>query len=230
MLPPPFSANAVTGTRLPYTAPTPDNSTQTAGHPHKSRFVLYGDQWVGNNTAGTPNPSKLKGFTHYNIAFWVATEGPQDNALAWTQATDKEREAVKKSFHDADIRLMVSAFGATDVPQSGDGLGNATKTANRLADFVVKYGLDGVDVDYEELDLFANGKAVPWLKTLTKQLRERLPSPKYTISHAPLAPWFSRDVYKDGGYSAVNDEVGDLIDFYNVQVGAAKTFKSHAAY
>ena len=46
---------------------------------------------------------------------------------------------------------MISAFGATDTPQSGKGLGNATKTANRLADFVIKYGFDGVDVDYEEM-------------------------------------------------------------------------------
>lgn len=184
----------------------------------KARFVVYNDLYANTDKYGTPDPAKLGGFTHFNIAFWTAKDGPQDNAAQWTRATDEERRRHKKQYNDAGIKLMVSAFGATDRPQSGPGLGNATKTANRLADFVLSHQLDGVDVDYEEIDTFANGRAVPWLIALTKQLRRRLPKDKYLISHAPVAPWFAASVYKDGGYVTINREVGDDIDFYNVQV------------
>lgn len=217
MRPPSGSPNAVQGTATA-SAPLSPNDFPRTQSTDKPRFVLYGDQWVQGSKLGVPDPNKIKGFTHYNAAFWMATSGPADNAMAWTQGSDDERKAIVKSYNEAGIKLMVSAFGATDVPQTSAGLGNATKTANRLADFVIKYQFQGVDVDYEELDSFANGRGVPWLIALTKQLRKRLPAPKYVITHAPLAPWFSRDVYKDGGYSTVHKDVGKLIDFYNVQV------------
>ncbi|PWN29301.1 glycoside hydrolase [Jaminaea rosea] len=182
------------------------------------RFVLYGDLYFQDDTFGVPPVNKVKGFTHYNVAFWMATSGPADNALAWTQATDEQRKKIKKAYNDAGIKLMVSAFGATDTPQTGAGLGNATKTANRLADFVRKYNFDGVDVDYEEMDHFAQGKSVPWLVTLTKQLRRRLPRDQgYLLTHAPIAPWFSKQIYKDGGYTEVHKQAGEDVDFYNVQ-------------
>ncbi len=38
------------------------------------------------------------------------------------------------------------------------------------------------------------------------------------MSHSPLAPYFAGyPTYKNGGYLRVNQEVGDMIDFYNVQ-------------
>ena len=105
--------------------------------------------------------------------------------------------------------------------------------ANDLADFVTEYDLDGVDskrnfpapgdaclsllnsVDYEDLPAFKKdqgAEAVTWLATFTKALRNKLPAGQYTISHAPLAPWFS-DAYPQGGYLGVNKQVGSLIDW-----------------
>lgn len=56
-----------------------------------------------------------------------------------------------------------------------------------------------------------------WLVAFQRELRRLLPRP-YIITHAPLAPWFtSAAVYKSGAYVAVNQLVGDTIDFYNVQ-------------
>lgn len=52
-----------------------------------------------------------------------------------------------------------------------------------------------------------------WLITFTQALRKKLPAEQFTISHAPVAPWFS-DSYKDGGYLAINKAVGDAIDWY----------------
>ena len=37
------------------------------------------------------------------------------------------------------------------------------------------------------------------------------------MTHAPQAPYFKNDFYKNGGYITVDKEVGDLINFYNIQ-------------
>lgn len=42
---------------------------------------------------------------------------------------------------------MVSVFGATDAPTSNGH--DPVSTANSMANFVKKYSLDGIDVDYE---------------------------------------------------------------------------------
>lgn len=41
--------------------------------------------------------------------------------------------------------------------------------------------------------------------------------PTQIISHAPQAPYFKNEYYPKGGYVTVNQQVGNLIDFYNVQ-------------
>lgn len=57
------------------------------------------------------------------------------------------RASIKTSYHNAGISLIVSAFGSTDAPTSSGY--DPTTVANNLAAFVLKYDLDGVDIDYE---------------------------------------------------------------------------------
>jgi len=38
----------------------------------------------------------------------------------------------------------------------------------------------------------------------------------YIITHAPVAPWFS-PIYPNGAYLTVHEQVGSLIDWYNIQ-------------
>lgn len=45
------------------------------------------------------------------------------------------------------LQLMVSAFGSTDAPTSSGE--DPTRLAETMAAWVQKYGLDGIDVDYE---------------------------------------------------------------------------------
>lgn len=59
------------------------------------------------------------------------------------------------------------------------------------------------------------GTAEAWLISFTKKLRSELPD--HIISHAPQAPYFKSEYYQNGGYVTVDQEVGSLIDFYNVQ-------------
>jgi chitinase len=75
------------------------------------------------------------------------------------------------------------------------------------------------DIDYEDLDAMnkADGSAEEWLASFTKQLRVNLPKGDFILTHAPLAPWFSPDKYASGAYNKVHADVGDSIDWYNIQ-------------
>ena len=68
-------------------------------------------------------------------------------AVAWEQLSDSQRSSYLKEYNDAGISIIVSAFGSTDAPTSSGA--NAVTVANNLASWVRKYGLQGVDVDYE---------------------------------------------------------------------------------
>lgn len=70
------------------------------------------------------------------------------------------------------------------------------------------------DVDMSAMN---SAQAVAWIVEFQTELRNLLPSP-YIISHAPVAPWFtSANDYADGSYVSIHQQVGDTIDFYNVQ-------------
>lgn len=151
------------------------------------------------------------------MAFWL-TAGAADNALGWAELTDDQRTANKQPYTDAGVKVVVSAFGSTDTPTSS-GV-DPTTTANNLAAWVKEYGLDGVDIDYEDLQAFdkGDGSAEQWLTTFITVLRAALPSPTYIITLAPLAPWFEPGTkWGGGGMLLVDKNVGSMIDWYNVQ-------------
>jgi len=72
-----------------------------------------------------------------------------------------------------------------------------------------------VDIDWEDSGAMEQGTGEKWLIKFTQRLRQLIP--QHIITHAPQAPYFSSSSYKNGAYVAVNQKVGNLIDFYNVQ-------------
>ncbi|EIW79384.1 glycoside hydrolase family 18 protein [Coniophora puteana RWD-64-598 SS2] len=183
----------------------------TPAAPH---FVIYSDKWVSGET-GPPAVSDITGYNVFALSFWL-TSGPADQAIEWTELDNATRASIKSDYNSAGISLIVSAFGSTDAPtSSGD---DPTTTANNLAAWVIEYGLDGVDIDYEDFNAInaEDGSAETWLSTFTTALRAKLPAGDYILTHAPVAPWFSTK-YTSGAYLKVNENVGSLIDWYNVQ-------------
>ncbi|KAI9334379.1 glycoside hydrolase superfamily [Obelidium mucronatum] len=184
-----------------------------------SKKVTYVDQLVYAPTAAqlaVPGHSE-NDYNIVNFAFWVEIKGPMDAAISWTRLPAATREAYINAFHSAGKRILISAFGEMDAPAT-NGI-DPIDCANRLAAFVIEYGFDGVDVDFEDHKAFASGKAEPWLIAFTKTLRSLLPSPEYSISHAPQAPLFmeSKALFPRGAYITVAKAVGGLIDWYNIQ-------------
>ena len=57
-----------------------------------------------------------------------------------------------------------------------------------MAQWVIEYDLDGIDVDYEDFPAMnlMNGKAEDWVITYTKTLRSKLPKGKYILTHARM--------------------------------------------
>lgn len=188
--------------------------TTTTYNDSLPRYIAYGDSYVNNNSFGVPDPKALNGFTHYNIAFWVSTDGGADNVQEWMQASETQRKAIVNAYNKAGIRLGMAVFGETDSPLSNGE--DPNRLADRISDFVKKYNLQGVDVDFEEYDAFERKIATRWLIPLTRRLRARLPKNQYYLSHAPIAPLFNTDSYPLG-YTWVEKRIGDLIDFYNIQ-------------
>ena len=177
---------------------------------------------------GVPPYSHSYAYNKINLAFWTTNQGPVDAALLWQNAitycgptnpwgttTQEIQQAWISLYHQYGVKALVSAFGATDFPttQGADPIA----TAEALAAFCINNNLDGVDLDYEDNGAMEAGTGEPWLIACTQKLRELLPTP-YIISHAPQAPYFmGTSKYPNGGYLKVNQEVGNLIDFYNIQ-------------
>lgn len=162
-----------------------------------------------------PAASDLASYNRFILAFWMAQQGAVDNAQAWEQFDADYRQQVLDEYHAAGIALMVSAFGSTDSPTSNGQ--DPTDVAQRLAAWVKQYGLDGVDIDYEDMPAMNSNQAEQWLITFQTTLRQLLPAP-YLISHAPVAPWFtSGSNYPSGAYVSVHQQTGSGIDWYNVQ-------------
>jgi len=62
--------------------------------------------------------------------------------------TQTIQKKIKKMYNDKGIKLLVSVFGATEFPTSAGK--DPIETANKLAQFVLKNNLDGVDIDWED--------------------------------------------------------------------------------
>ncbi|KAF9454329.1 glycoside hydrolase family 18 protein [Macrolepiota fuliginosa MF-IS2] len=182
--------------------------------PSPPHFVVYGDAYDG--TTGPPAVSQISGFNVFALSF-LLLEGAWDKAYEWTTLTAAQRSSVKSQYAAAGIKLIVSAFGSTDIPTTTGA--DPIATANTFAAWVKQYNLDGIDVDYEDFGAFdaGNGKAESWLISFTQQLRNQLPQGTYLLTHAPVAPWFSPNQWGGGGYLKVHQSVGSLIDWYNVQ-------------
>ncbi len=206
------------------------NSAPTVDYPVRFGYINTLRDWSSPQgiarSMGVPGYAPAHKYNYICLTFWTYGGGPLDIAKMWNNpttyigkstfgATDVEiRTNLKKIYNDNGIKLMVSAFGATEQPTSAGY--DATDCAKKLADYVSKNDLDGVDIDWEDTAAFQRGTGEDWLITFTTVLRSLLPNA--IITHAPQAPYFvGTSHYPKNGYLKVNSAVGSMIQFYNVQ-------------
>ncbi|KIK52437.1 glycoside hydrolase family 18 protein [Collybiopsis luxurians FD-317 M1] len=186
--------------------------------PAAPRFVAYSDMWAGQTVP--PSAAEVKGFNVFAMCFLLTkpdgTMYSFDRAAIWEGMKPEERVAAKSQYKAAGISLIVSAFGSNQNPTTWKI--DPIAMADKMADWVIKYDLDGIDVNYEDFNAIAVGTAGEWVVKFTKQLRTKLAKETYIVTYAPIAPWFRPDdFYPHKAFLGINKDVGDLIDWYNVQ-------------
>ncbi|KAJ7469346.1 glycoside hydrolase family 18 protein [Mycena galericulata] len=180
-------------------------------------FVIYAMDTV-EGEVGPPPVDKIKGFNVVSMAFLLTNGTPAaySQAAQWQSLSASQRADVKASYAQAGTKLFVSVFGSTETPTT---LGiDPNDTATAMAQWVKEYGVDGIDVDYEDYMAMWNGTSEQWVIDFTTQLYNELGG-EYLITHAPIAGWFTppRDELPNGGYRTIDRAVGHMIDWYNIQ-------------
>ncbi|KZN51634.1 glycosyl hydrolase family 18 protein [Pseudoalteromonas luteoviolacea] len=161
-----------------------------------------------------------------NLAFLTSSSDSPFNlvlsgAIAATTSsfTSRTIEAIK-AMQQKGQKVLISFGGGTMTSDAYRALSADTaKLADSLASFVKNNHLDGVDIDYEDTAAFtgqAGYNGAQFLVSLTQELRKRLPSPDYVISHAPQPPYLEQGGYM-AGYVEVVEQAGQDIDWLNVQ-------------
>ncbi|NER86825.1 glycosyl hydrolase family 18 protein [Moorena sp. SIO3A2] len=131
-------------------------------------------------------------------------------AEEWEKGTFGDTRKAVERFHQQGIKVLISAGGEYAQPLPDE---DPFEYGYELAKYAKKYNFDGVDFDIEN---FPNGSpdlTSEWLAIATREVKWEYP--EAIISHAPQAPYFSPA--QSFGYLEVNEKVGDLIDFYNIQ-------------
>jgi hypothetical protein len=180
---------------------------------------------AGMSVPNYANPPNL--YNYVCLTFWTCAAGPVDMAIVWSNpmnfigagefgSSNQEIQTnMKGNYSSGGVKLMISAFGATEYPTTSGY--DATTCATKLAQFVIDNQFDGVDIDYEDTPAFAAGTGEQWLITLTTVLRQKLPA-NAIITHAPQAPYFGgKSLYPNNAYLAIDQAVGSMIQFYNIQ-------------
>jgi chitinase len=83
----------------------------------------------------------------YSILSFLLVSGPADQAVEWTSLSASDRATIKAQYAAAGVKMLVSLFGSTDAPTSTGQ--DPVALANKMAAWVIQYGLDGADIDYE---------------------------------------------------------------------------------
>jgi chitinase len=189
----------------------------TAGAP-TPRYVIYynSDATPLDALVGTP-------YTHVILSFLIPVTSA-DGRIALRASSKLTPFWSKVPSLQADGKKVLISFGGGEVTEKEYAplVGHECELADQLAAFVKDHGLDGVDIDFEASIAF-HRPAEPgvidgrkFLVALNHALRQKLPAPRYLISHAPQPPFLDPD-WHGGPYLDVLREAGDEVDWISVQ-------------
>lgn len=182
--PPAPTPTPIDNTIVPVVDPTvviPAN--QKINYPIRFIYVDFLNGWWPATTIaagmGVPGYAPPHTYNYIALAFWTYNGGV-DIAKIWSNPTmfmgtdstfgstdNTIRTSLKAAYNNNGIKVLVSAFGATEMPTNKDPL----DVASKLAKFVLDYNLDGCDIDYEDNAAMEAGIAEAWLISLTRKLR-----------------------------------------------------------
>jgi chitinase len=181
-------------------------------------YLSYADiDW--NNYANTVHAAVDSGYNVLILAFYIMqSHNPYDSAQSWSAMNDTARAKTMDYVHSKGACMLISVGGATDSPYNQD----PWNVGSEAAQWAIKYQLDGVDFDLENIDVgfkYRSEDMAGWITNATLSARKVLGDSR-TITHAPQAPYFGTIGGNDwtglsGGYSFV--EKHSQVDWYNIQ-------------
>ncbi len=133
-----------------------------------------------------------------------------------------------------DIKAVQAAGKRVLISFGGETVTNADYTvlsqhvddlASQIAGYVVKYNLDGTDLDYEDTAALQSNtgyNGVDFISALTNALHDKLPGGKQMITHAPQPPYLCApekpfNCQPPFPYGDVLAKTGGNIGFLNMQ-------------
>lgn len=172
-------------------------------------------------------------YNYVSIEVWTYFQGAVHNSAIWKSAvnwftstsqfgstTNEIQKSLRTHYHNENKKILITAFG-NEVPASHSV--DPVVCAQKLATFVLENNLDGVNVDWKDLHSFIYGTGENWMISFMTELRVHLPD--HVVCHTADSSYFKEESFTNGGYIAIHEAVGHLIDFYNVQYfQAAKTY------
>ncbi|CAO1619346.1 unnamed protein product [Sympodiomycopsis kandeliae] len=187
--------------------------------PQAPHFVTYlcCDQDAG---PGLPAPDSFRGINVVILSF-LEINGPAAKLNDFFKKTPQERRQWIDALHSRGITVLLSSFGG-DPSQQAITMKYDPVALGRLHGQVVREsGLDGLDNDIEDFQasMQQNHDVVEWIVAYTRAVRREIPRGQYVLTTAPVAPWFTtnKQRYCSGLFGAINKEVGQEYDWYNVQ-------------
>ena len=137
-------------------------SLSANSYPVRAVYIDRMIYWYGMNVAanlGLPGYATLHDYNYIIFAFWSCNNNPEDVALVWQNISMYVGEnnpwgssdsvvqlGMKKIYNDAGIKIMVSAFGATEFPTTY--YEDPVMCGTKLGNFVLANNLDGADIDW----------------------------------------------------------------------------------
>lgn len=122
---------------------------------------------------GVPGYATPTIYNYIALAFW-SSSGPLDIVNIWADPVkffggdsvfgstkDQIQKNLKKKYNDAGVKILISAFGATEFPTTAGT--DPVACAQKLGAFVSSNNLDGVDIDWEDNSAMEAGKGEDWI-------------------------------------------------------------------
>lgn len=187
--------------------------------PNTPRYVIYynSDASPAVRLLGTP-------YTHVILSFITLAADADADAPIRLVVPEKLGPALQVIPQlQAEGKQVLISFGGGDMTEAAyvGALGRIDSLAAQVSSFVVRHGLDGVDIDFEvSAALEADRPAgmfdgVRFLIDFTRALRVHLPAGAL-LTHVPQAPYLDPG-WHGGPYLDVLQEAGRMIDWITVQ-------------
>jgi chitinase len=148
-------------------------------------------------------------------------------------AFDDKLQSNIETLQNAGKNVLISVGGGKGFKSSAyqSYAQNVPGLVNQIVNnFVIEYGFNGVDIDYEDDNGFTGVyDGIKFLSQLTSALAQALPAGQNIITHAPQTPYWDPNAIYNNAYTKIWQQVGNQITWINNQFYNNKSYDATPA-